>query len=242
MSDAILAELTDPTTLRVGVNMGNMLLVTGERANGDPDGVSPDMSGEIAKRLGLKVEYKCYPMPGDVADALAEDAWDICLIAAEPKRAETISFCKHYTEIEATYIVPEDSPFQKPEDVDRPGVRIAVANRAAYDLYLTRSLQHATLERATGLAGAVELYKAGGCDALAGLVPAFKKNIQELPGNRVLPGRFTAVTQSIGTKPANVNLKQFCEDFIAESIANGFVQSLIDKHGVTGRLMVATYD
>ncbi|MEK9671334.1 MAG: transporter substrate-binding domain-containing protein [Rhodospirillaceae bacterium] len=240
MSKEILAELTDPTTLRVGVNMGNMLLVTDKKDDGTPVGVSPDFSKAIAGKLGIKVAYKCFPMPGEVADALADDAWDICLIAAEPARAETISFCKHYTEIEATYIVPNDSPFQKPEDVDRDGVKIAVANRAAYDLFLTRSLKHATLERATGLVGAVELYKSGGFDALAGLVPAFKKNIEELPGHRILPGRFTAVTQSVGTKPANKNLKKFCEDFIAESVANGFVQSLIDKHGVTGKLMVAT--
>ena len=33
------------------------------------------------------------------------------------------------------------------EDVDRPGVRIVVKARAAYDLWLTENIQHATIVR-----------------------------------------------------------------------------------------------
>ncbi len=46
MSDAALSELTDPGTLRVGINLGNILLVTGTSPAGDPEGVAPDMAAE----------------------------------------------------------------------------------------------------------------------------------------------------------------------------------------------------
>lgn len=239
MSDAARPELTQPGTLRVGINLGNILLVTGKKPNGDPEGVAPDMAAALAERLGVAVKYITYATPGEVADALARDEWDIGLIAIEPERAETIAFCDAYVGIDATYLVPAGSPLRTIEEVDAPGVRIAVSARAAYDLYLQRTLKHAELCRGTGLGGAFELFKTEQLDALAGLVPALLKNAEELPGSRVLPGRYTQVRQAIGTKPQNKALKAFIEDFTAEAKASGFVQQLIDKHGVTGKLQVA---
>jgi polar amino acid transport system substrate-binding protein len=235
----ILSELSEPGVLRVGVNLGNILLVTGEAANGDPVGISPDMSAAIAEKLGVDVRYVTRPRPGDLADALEDDAWDIALIAIEPKRAETIFFSDPYVEIEATYLVPDGSPLQTIEDVDQPGVRIAVSERAAYDLYLTRTLKNATLHRGVGLPGAFELFKAEKLDALAGLVPALRENAEELPGSRLIPGRYTAVQQAIGTKHENKNLAAFVNAFVADATTSGFVAELIDKHGVTGKLAVS---
>jgi polar amino acid transport system substrate-binding protein len=233
------AELADPSMLRVGINLGNILLVTGKAANGDPEGVAPELAAEAARRLGVEVSYRTYPMPGELADALERDEWDIGLIAVEPKRAETIAFCDPYVEIEGSYLVPPGSPLKTVADVDKPGVRIAVANRAAYDLYLSRTLQHAELCRATGLGGAFGLFVDEKLDALAGLKPALVENAGKLPGSRVLEGNFSTVGQAIGTKPQNKALKAFLDAFTADVKASGLVAGLIDKHGVTGKLQVA---
>lgn len=239
MTDDARSELSLPGTLRVGINLGNILLVTGRSRNGDPQGVAPDMAAAIAERLGVAVSYVTFDTPGEVADAVARDAWDIGLIAEEPKRAETIAFCDAYVEIEATYLVPPNSPLQSIEDVDRPDVRIAVSDRAAYDLYLSRTLKHAELCRAKGLAGAFELFKTEKLDALAGLVPALRENSASLSGSRLIPGRYTTVRQAVGTKPADHALKAFVQQFIAEAKASGLVAGLIERHGVTGKLQVA---
>jgi polar amino acid transport system substrate-binding protein len=240
MTQDALSELTVPGTLRVGINLGNILLVTGTSPAGDPEGVAPDMAAAIAGRLGVAASYVTYATPGEVADAAERDEWDIALIAVEPKRAEVIAFCNAYCEIEATYLVPAGSPFQSVEDVDRPGVRIAVSDRAAYDLYLTRTLKHAELHRAKGLPAAFELFVTEKLDALAGLVPALKENAESLPGSRVLDGRYTSVRQAIGTKPECVALKAFVEQFLAEAKESGLVAELIEKHGVEGKLQVAS--
>lgn len=233
-------ELTAPGLLRVGINLANPLLVTGTSAAGDPQGVAPDIAAEIAQRLGVAVSYVTFATAGELADALERDAWDLGLIAVEAKRAETIAFCPAYVEIEATYLVPADSPFQTIEDVDQPGVRIAVVNRAAYDLYLTRRLKHAELHRAKSLADAVALFVAEKMDAVAGLAPALQDKAGSLPGSRVLPGHYTAVRQAVGTKPQNLALKAFVDHFIAEAIDDGLVAGLIEKHSVDGRLRVAS--
>ena len=149
MSQSVVAELAPHGVLRAAINMSNFLLVTGSTPSGDPEGVSPDMARAIADRLGVPVKYVPFPKPGELADAVGSDAWDIGLIGAEPARAEKIVFTAAYVEIEATYLVPAGSPLQSIADVDRPGVRIAVTASSAYDLWLERNIKHAELVRST---------------------------------------------------------------------------------------------
>lgn len=242
MSRNIVSELAPSGTLRAGINMANILLVTGSTPAGEPTGVSPGMACAIAERLGVAVTYVPFASPGEVADAVGHDAWDIALIAADPARAETIAFSAAYVEIEATYLVPEGSLIHSLGDVDRPGVRIAVSGRSAYDLYLTRTLEHAVLHRAKGLKGALDLFVGEGLDALAGLRPALNGNAEDLPGARVLEGRFSTVRQAVGIKPGNTAAAAFLQAFVAEARESGLVARLIERHGVTGRLQVAAGD
>ena len=86
-----------------------------------------------------------------------------------------------------------------------------MSERAAYDLYLSRTLKHAELVRARGLPGAFKLFKDEKLDALAGLVPALKDNALSVPGSRVLPGRYTAVQQAVGTRHGKPALHAFVE-------------------------------
>ncbi len=238
MTDDIRTVLAPTGTLRAGINMANILLVTGRTESGDPDGVAPDMAREIAKRLGVGVSFVPFPTPGDLADAVGNDVWDIGMIGAEPSRAETIDFTAAYVGIEATYLVPEDSPFQKIGDVDADGVRIAISGRSAYDLYLSRTLKHAELVRAKGLPGAVKLYQDEKLDALAGLRPALMDDHDTL-GGRILPGGFTTIQQAIGVKRGKDKGAAWLKQFVDEAKASGFVGGLIEKHGVVGRLSVA---
>ncbi|MDX1486269.1 MAG: transporter substrate-binding domain-containing protein [Alphaproteobacteria bacterium] len=239
MTEDALSELIHAGTLTAGINLSNGLLVTGTGADGRPQGVAPDMAAALAAHLGLGVAYVTYATPGEVADAVARGEWDVGLIAEDPTRAETIAFCGAYAEIEATYLVPADSPFHAVEDVDRPGVRIAVSERSAYDLYLARTLAYAELRRAKGFPGACALFVSEKLDALAGLVPQLQEGAEDLPGSRVIPGRYTSVRQAIGTRPENVALKRVIEGFLAEAKASGLVAGLIEKHGVAGKLAVA---
>ena len=98
----------------------------------------------------MPVKYVPFAKPGELADEAGKDVWDIGLIGAEPARAEKIAFTAAYAEIEATYLVPAGSPLKSIADVDKPGVRIAVTARSAYDLWLERNIKHATLVRSTG--------------------------------------------------------------------------------------------
>ena len=229
---AVVAELAPTGVLRAGINLSNFLLVTGRAANGDPQGIAPDMAGEIAARLKVALKLIPYESPGKLADAVAD--WDVGLIGAEPARAEQITFSAAYLEIEATYLVPAGSTIRSVEEVDRKGVRIAVAQRSAYDLYLTRTIQHAELVHAAGLDASYDLFVREKLDALAGLRPRLVKDVQRLPGARVLDGRFTAVQQAVGTPKARTASAAFLAAFVEEAKASGLVAALIARHGVHG--------
>jgi polar amino acid transport system substrate-binding protein len=229
-----LSQLAPTGVLRAGTNMGNFLLVTGQSASGDPEGVSPDMAREIARRLGVEVVYVPFARPGELADAAGQNVWDIALIGAEPARAEKIAFSPAYVEIEATYLVPAGSPLQKLEDVDKPGVRISVSARSAYDLWLERNIKHAELVRGSNLDTTFEQFVKEKHEAMAGLRPRLLTDVQQLPGARILDGQFTSVQQAIGTARINSAAATFLRDFVEDVKASGFVASLIERHHVAG--------
>jgi polar amino acid transport system substrate-binding protein len=230
----VVAELAPTGVLRAGINMSNFLLVSGTDPGGDPVGVAPDMARAIAERLGVPVAYVKFPRPGELADAAADGVWDIGLIGAEPARAEKIAFSPAYVEIASTYLVPAGSPLQRIEEVDRPGIRIAVTARTAYELWLTRHIRHAELIKSESLDAAFEQFVAEGLDALAGLKPRLLKDVQKLPGARILDGQFSAVQQAIGTLRTHAAGAAFLGDFVEEAKASGLVASLIGRHRVRG--------
>ena len=240
MSEAAARSILAPNgILRAGINMSNGLLVTGKTASGDPVGVSPDMALEVAKRLGVELKLIGFPSPGELGDKANDDVWDIGNIGAEPSRAKTIDFTAAYAEIEATYLVPAGSPIQKIEDVDKKGVRIAISERSAYDLYLSRTLKNAELKRVRGAKQVFDLFVNEKLEALAGLRPGLSEEVKKVPGARILDGQFTAVQQAIGVAKGKDAAFKFLKDFVEECKANGTVARLIEKHGVTGKLMVA---
>jgi polar amino acid transport system substrate-binding protein len=238
MSRDLRSELAPTGVLRAAINLANFLLVTGRTADGDPEGVAPDMASAIAARLGVPVSFVPFASPGALADEAANNVWDIGLIGAEPARAEHIAFTPAYVEIEATYLVPSGSRLHAISDVDQKGVRIAVSARSAYDLYLSRHLQSAELIRAEGLNASYDRFVNEKLDALAGLRPRLLSDVEKLPGARVLDGRFTAVQQAIGTPRGREAGAAFLRDFVEEAKSSGLVARLIERHRVRG-LMVA---
>ncbi len=236
MLDVILKQLAPKGYLRAAINLSNFLLVTGQEANGDPKGVSPDMAKALANELGIDLELVPFKRPGELADAVSEDVWDIGNIANEAERAKSITFSLPYTLIESTYLVRKSSNIQSLEDVDKKGVRIAVAERSAYDLWLAANIKKAILKRAKTIDESFSIFELNKYEVLAGLRPKLIDDLKKTEECQILPEAFTFVYQCIGSKPGNVEAENFINDFIKKSIENGFVQKLLLKYDVIGKL------
>lgn len=228
------SELAPTGRLRAGINFGNALLTGKDPATGEARGVAVDLARELGRRLGVPVDIVAYDAAGALADAAKSGAWDVGFLGAEPQRANEIDFTPAYVEIESTYLVPPGSPLKTPADVDRDGVRIAVSAKSAYDLYLTRTLQHAKLERAEGVEEAFTRMVGEKMDALAGLRPALLPLVDKLPGSRVLDESFTSVQQAVGTPKGRTAAAAYLRAFVEDAKKSGLVAQLIEKNGVRG--------
>jgi polar amino acid transport system substrate-binding protein len=229
------AELTPTGKLRVGINFGNELLtVPGTMNDPEPRGIALDLARELARRLGVAVEFHRYPSAGATADSVRTGVWDVAFLGAEPQRANEMTFTAPYLEIEATYLVPPGSPLKAVADVDRAGHRIAITAKSAYDLYLSRNLRHATLVREQNADAALELFMRDKLDALASLKPRLVADAHKFPGSRILDGRFTAVQQAVATPKGRDAAAHYLREFVEDVKASGLVARTIEQNNVRG--------
>jgi polar amino acid transport system substrate-binding protein len=224
--------------LRAAINLSNFLLVTGTDDQGNPEGVSPDLAKALANELNI--DYKLIPFkrPGELADAVIDDIWDIGNIANESERAKSITFSHPYTLIESTFLVRESSKINSLKDVDKKDVRIAVAERSAYDLWLTENIKNAELIRAKSIDLSFKIFEDNSYEVLAGLKPRLIDDLKNTKNCKILPGAFTFIKQCIGSKPGNPEAEKFINNFIEKNTKNGFIESLLLKHNVLGKLSV----
>jgi len=234
ISPSVLSDLAPTGILRVGINYGNPVLATRDPASGDLRGVAVDLARELGRRVDLPSELVAFESAGKMFDAVKAEAWDVAFLAIDPGRADQISFTAPYIEIEGTYLVPSGSTVHALGDVDRAGVRIGVSEKSAYDLFLSRSLQHAQLMHAPDPNSAFELIVSGKVDVVAGVRQHLVANSQKLPGSRVLEGRFMSIQQALGIPKGRDAGAAYLREFIEEVKAAGFVARAIEKAGVSG--------
>ena len=239
VSQSLRSELAPTGTLRVGVNMSNFLLTRTDEATGKPAGLAVDLGHELGRRLGVPVQIIPYPNPGALADAAKTGVWDVGFLGAEPARATEIDFTAAYVEIEASYLVPQDSGLKTIADVDREGIRIAVPTKSAYELWLSANLKNAKLVHEKGADNAFKRFVDDRLDALAGLKPRLVTDQDKLPGSRIIDGRFTAVQQAVGTPKGRSAGAQYLREFVEDIKATGLVAKTIEKNNVRGLTVAA---
>lgn len=230
VSADVVKDLAPTGKLRAAINLGNMVLAQKDAASGELGGVTVDLARELGRRLAVPVELVPFDAAGKVFDALKSGAWDIAFLAIEPVRAAEISFTAPYVIIEGVYMVPADSPLQAVADVDREGVRIAVNKGSAYDLYLTRTLKHATLVR--GESG-TDLLLNDKLEAAAGVKQPLVEFAKTNSKVRIMPGRFMEIRQAMGTPRVRLAGRdaapRYLHAFVEEMKASGFVAKALER-------------
>jgi polar amino acid transport system substrate-binding protein len=203
-----------------------MVLAQTDDATGQPKGVTVDLARELARRLGVPVEFATFDAAGKAFEALKARKVDIVFLAIEPVRAAEVAFTAPYVIIEGVYLVPKDSAIKSVAEVDRAGVRIGVNKASAYDLYLTRTLKHATLVR--GESG-IDLFAHDKLEAAAGVKQPIVAYAKTNPNVRVLDGRFMEIRQAMGTAKGRDKGARYLHAFIEEMKASGFIADALKR-------------
>ena len=228
------ASLAPGGKLRAAINFGNPILAARDPATGEPRGVSVDISRELARRLGVPVEFVLYDAAGRVVDGLKAGAWDVGYVAIDPVRGEGIAFSPAYVVIEGAYLVRNDSPLQRNEEVDVPGRRVAVGRGSAYDLFLTRELKRATLVRVPTSPQVVDEFLAQKLDVAAGVKQQLEMDAKRVQGVRLLPGRFMVINQAMATPRDRTAGAAYLRTFIEDLKRAGFVADALARHRIEG--------
>jgi polar amino acid transport system substrate-binding protein len=128
-------------------------------------------------------------------------------------------------------MVPADSLLRSIADVDRPGVRIAVGNGSAYELYLSRTIQNATLVRAPTGREAIELFLREGLDVVAGVKSPLVEYARSRPTLRVMESRFMVIEQAVGIPHGRPTAHHYLSAFVEDAKASGFVAAALERSG-----------
>ena len=227
------AELGSAGKLRAAINFGNPILAS-RAAGGEPRGVSVDLAREAARRLGLPVELVPFDSAGSVVEAIKGQRVDLAFVAIDPVRAADIEYTAPYVIIEGAYLVRNDSPLQRNDEVDRAGTRVVVGRGSAYDLFLTRELKSATLVRAPTSPAVTDMFLAQNLEVAAGVKQQLEGDARRVGGVRLLPGRFMAIEQAMGVPKGRKAAQAWLSAFIEQMKASGFVAEALQRHGIEG--------
>ena len=234
-SGATAAEFLTNGKLRASINLGNPMLAARDGAASRPTGLSVDLADAFARRLGAEVELVVFDAAGKAAEALAQGAVNIGFVAIDPKRGAGIRFTAPYLLIEGSYLVHAESSLLTNEQVDRPGIRIAVGRGSAYDLHLERTLRHAELVRAPTSPTTVDTFIERGLEVAAGVRQQLEYDATRIPGLRVLDGSFMTIRQAVGMpRRCSEQAAQLLAAFVEEMKQTGFVAASLARHGISG--------
>lgn len=220
--------------LRVGLLLGNAVLVTKDPTSGDLKGIAVDLGRELARRVGVPFEPVGFNSVPALVNSASSNQWDVAFLAIDPARATVMDFTAPFMEVEVSYLVPAGSAIRELSDIDKPGLRVAVPAKSAPDLILSRTLKNATLVRDPNAAGAADLVRSGNADAFAENKQILFAAAAQLPGARVLDGRFSTVQHGVAIVKGRDTSTAYVKRFIEESKADGSVKAAIDRAALRG--------
>lgn len=233
------AALAPMGKLRVGVYLGNPLSAVRDPNSQDMKGAGLELGQQLARRLAVPFEAVVYPSIGALLEGAKANQWDVALFQVSPARAKEFDFTPPIVEIELGYLVPGGSALASAADANASGLRVAVQEKSQADAILSRMPTLATLVRVPGLAAALEAVKAGRVDAIASIKPSMFELSKQLPGSRVLEGRFAQEYIAMAIPKGRTAGVPYAERFVEEAKSQGLVKAAIEKSGARGAVVAS---
>jgi polar amino acid transport system substrate-binding protein len=224
-------ELAPQGVMRAAINLGNTVLAQRQSPGCEPTGVSVDLARALAARLAVPIQLVTYDAAGKVFDGLGRDEWDLSFLAVDSERAEQVTFSPPYLEIEGAYMARLDGPYKASADVDRTGVKVAVGNGSAYELFLSRTLQHAELLRFPTAKESFAQFIAQKLDVMAGVREVIKGFAASSSQLHVLPDSFMVIRQAMCLPKHRSTGAKFVAHFVEEMKAGGYVTASLERSG-----------
>lgn len=229
----VVKDLAPSGKLRAAINLVNTVIAQRDPAGGDPKGVSVDLARELARRLGVPIEFVIFDGAGKEFDAAGSDTWDIGFFGIDPLRAADVDYTAPYVLIQGGYMVRKDSPVQNIPDADRAGTRIAVGRDSVYDLYLTSALKNAQLVRVPeDLNAVVDAFFNEKLEVAAFITIPLANYVKDNPNVRMVDGVFMEIKQAVATPKGRGEAGLlYLHSFVEDVKSSGFVAESLKRSG-----------
>jgi len=233
----LLQEIAPTGKLRVGIGVGavsSAFWATRDTATGKPRGVTVDLGGALAERLGVALELVTYNNSGEVTAGGPRGDWDVAFMPVDAERAGMVDFGPAYYLFESTYLVPAGSAIRSIAEVDRAGVRVVGIENTTTARSAARSLKNTTVKTFRTVDEITERLRSGNADAVALGRESLDGLALKFPGSRVLPGNYQATGVAIAVPKGRAVSFACATAFIEGAKAGGLVRRALDAAGLKG--------
>ena len=226
--------------LRVGLYPGSPTSIIRDAATGESKGVGFDLGKEMANRLGVPFEPVVFPKNAEVLAAVKSAKVDVVFTNATASRAKDMDFTPPFLDVEKGFLVPPGSKLASMDDVDQPGIRVGVSTGSSSQGELSRHLKHAKIVLAPTLKKAIEMLSQHEIDAFGTNKAILFEMSDQLPGSKVLSGRWGLEHFSAGIPKGREMGMPFVKQFVEEAKAEDVVQKAVDRAGIRGTVKPGT--
>lgn len=231
--DEVILDLAPTGVLRASINLGNPVLAQG--SSEEPSGVTVEIAREVARRLGIDVQFLTFDAARKSFDAMVRGDADLCFLAIDPVRESEVVFTAPYVAIEGVFVVPEGSAMTSADEVDACGVRIGVKEGSAYDLHLSRTIKRAEIMRG---AEGVDVYIEGNLEVGAGIRQPVEAFVGRMAGQRIVEPAFMQIRQAVGVPVSrSVQSVAFLRETIDQLRTSGFIADSLTASGQSPALV-----
>ncbi len=228
------AVLAPKGKLRVGAFPGSPLSIARDRRTGEIHGLSIDLGKELAKRLDVPFEQVSYQRIAEVLAGMKAGDVDFTVSNATPARAADVAFSQTLISLELGYLVPAASPIASLPDVDRPGLRVGVTQGSTSQGTIPKLLPNATVVPAQNAARAIEMFERRELDLFATNKPTLFEMSDQMPGARVLEGRWGVENIAIAIPRGREAAMEYLRRFVEEAQTSGLLAQAVERAGLRG--------
>lgn len=199
-------------------------------------GLDIDLSSAFASDLGVRLVYVDSSFPTLVAD-LTEDRCDVAMfgVGMLPARMEKLRFARPYLQSDIYAVTTRASrTVQQWEDIDKPGVAVAVQAGTFMEPVMAAALKKATLVRVAPPDTRERELEAGRVDVFMTDYPYSRRLLDNADWARLVapPAPFHPLPYAHAVKPGDEAWLGEVDAFVARAQADGRLEAAARRHGL----------
>ncbi|MCZ8173688.1 MAG: hypothetical protein RLZZ341_763 [Pseudomonadota bacterium] len=200
-------------------------------------GIDIDLSAEFARDLGLKLQYVDSSFASLIAD-LEGDRCDVAMFAVGmlPQRMERLRFTRPYLQSDIYGITTRGNRVvQRWEDIDRPGVAVAVQVGTFMEPVMAATLRHARLVRVSPPTTRERELEAGRVDVFMTDYPYSRRLLDNADWATLIapPRPFHVLPYAYAVKPGDAAWLAEVDGFVERIQRDGRLEAAARRHGLS---------